>query len=364
MADAASTREIVDFVLMLSQNPDKATQYKANPSELMTAEGISASSQQEILAAQQTELTRRTANFEDGDTANNDGGGGSTVIVAVIVVSWPDSTMPQGRLFVVGTGITAGQMTIESQNACASADLLLTLVADPLTTHYLQSLNTNIESLQNSYQDGQPRFAAYTDMVNRILEPVRAGLTVCAAFYGHPGVFAYPSHESVRVARAEGYSARMLPGVSAEDCLFADLGLDPSLSGCQSFEATDFLIHNRAFDPTSSLVIWQVGVIGDLSFSSAGHGSAGLAVLTERLLPSYSDSHPVVLYEAAHSPLGESRMQRLPLGELPRASVNAITTMYVPPDHSAQPDQAVLDRLGMARDELKTVEMRLATADS
>jgi uncharacterized protein YabN with tetrapyrrole methylase and pyrophosphatase domain len=272
--------------------------------------------------------------------------------------------MASGRLFVVGTGITAGQMTIESQNACASADLLLCLVADPLTTHYLKSLNPNTESLQSSYKNGEPRFEAYLDMVNRILEPVRAGLTVCAAFYGHPGVFAYPSHESIRVARAEGYFARMLPGVSAEDCLFADLGLDPSMSGCQSFEATDFLIHNRAFDPTSSLVIWQVGVIGDLSFSSSGYSSAGLAVLTERLLPSYDESHPVVLYEAAHSPLAESRMERLALGTLPQARVSAITTMYVPPYRSARPDQDVLDRLGMARDELKVVEMRLATADA
>lgn len=254
-------------------------------------------------------------------------------------------------------------MTIESQNVCASADLLLTLVADPLTTHYLQSLNANVESLQNSYQDGQPRFAAYTDMVNRILTPVRAGLTVCAAFYGHPGVFAFPSHESIRVARAEGYQARMLPGVSAEDCLFADLGLDPSMSGCQSFEATDFLIHNRSFDPTSSLVIWQVGVIGDLSFSSSGYDSSGLAVLTERLLPSYHEDHPVILYEAAHSPLAESRMDRLPLGELPAAPVNAITTMYVPPARRAEPDHQVLARLGMVREELQTVEMRLATAD-
>lgn len=271
--------------------------------------------------------------------------------------------MPSGRLFVVGTGITAGQMTIESQNACSSADLLLCLVADPLTAHYLRSLNSNVESLQSSYQHGEPRLDAYADMVNRILEPVRAGLTVCAAFYGHPGVFAFPSHESIRIARAEGYPARMLPGVSAEDCLFADLGLDPSMSGCQSFEATDFLIHNRTFDPTSSLIIWQISVIGDLSFNSSGYSAGGLAVLTERLLQSYDESHQVILYEAAHSPLAESRMERVALGDLPDARVNAITTMYVPPYRSAQPDQAVLDRLGVEREELKVVEMRLATAD-
>jgi len=31
----------------------------------------------------------------------------------------------------------------------------------------------------------------------------------------------------------------MLPGISAEDCLVADLGIDPASSGCQSYEAND-----------------------------------------------------------------------------------------------------------------------------
>jgi hypothetical protein len=37
----------------------------------------------------------------------------------------------------------------------------------------------------------------------------------------------------------DGFDAVMLPGISAEDCLFADLGIDPGMIGCQSFEATD-----------------------------------------------------------------------------------------------------------------------------
>ena len=49
----------------------------------------------------------------------------------------------------------------------------------------------------------------------------------------------------------EGFNAQMLAGISAEDCLFADLGLDPGKNGCQSFEATDFLIRRRQFEPTS-----------------------------------------------------------------------------------------------------------------
>jgi len=37
----------------------------------------------------------------------------------------------------------------------------------------------------------------------------------------------------------------MLPGISTEDCLYADLGVDPGLIGSQNFEATDFIVSGR-----------------------------------------------------------------------------------------------------------------------
>jgi hypothetical protein len=267
-----------------------------------------------------------------------------------------------GRLYIVGTGITAGQMTIESQNAAVSADILLYVAADKVTTHYLEELNPNAESLQDSYEDGGDRFSAYARMVSRITAPVRSGLIVCAAFYGHPGVFAFPSHEAIRVLRAEGYEAKMLPGVSAEDCLFADIGLDPSMCGCQSFEATDFLIHNRTFDVTSSLVLWQVGVVGDLTFKSDGYGSPALGVLAERLAQFYGELHRIILYEAAQVAITEPRIELLRIEDLLNVTVSPITTMYVPPLRPAVPDRLMLDRLGLSRSDLPEVEVRLATA--
>ena len=82
-------------------------------------------------------------------------------------------------------------------------------------------------------------------------------------FYGHQRVFVHPGHESIRRAHMEGFPACMLPGISAEDCLFAELGIDPSKNGCQSFEATDFLVYKRKFDNRSSLILWQIGANGD-----------------------------------------------------------------------------------------------------
>ena len=95
-----------------------------------------------------------------------------------------------------------------------------------------------------------------------MLRDVRAGHVVLGIFYGHPGVFVSPSHRAIAIAREEGYKARMLPGVSAEDYLFADLGFDPACEGCVTYEASDLLIRNRPLNPSSHNIIWQVGAIG------------------------------------------------------------------------------------------------------
>src|SRR3546814_14587936 len=76
----------------------------------------------------------------------------------------------------------------------------------------------------------------YREMVAAMLAEVRAGRRVCGAFYGHPGVFARVPHKAIAQARAEGFEAHMEAGVSAEDCLYADLGIDPGEVGCQHYE--------------------------------------------------------------------------------------------------------------------------------
>ena len=110
------------------------------------------------------------------------------------------------------------------------AEKVLFLLADaaPAADIWIKRLNINSESLHDCYIHGEPRNYAYDRMVERILSYVRRGLNVCVVFYGHPGVFVHPGHESIRRAHMEGFPACMLPGISAEDCLFAELGIDPS----------------------------------------------------------------------------------------------------------------------------------------
>jgi uncharacterized protein YabN with tetrapyrrole methylase and pyrophosphatase domain len=256
--------------------------------------------------------------------------------------------MRKGSLTVVGTGLSlAGQVTQEALCSIQEADRFLYLVTDIVTATWLAGLNSTAESLYDAYAEGRPREETYAEIVERILVRVREGGRVVVAFYGHPGVFVAPSHEAVRRARAEGYEAKMFPGISAEDCLFADLGIDPGERGCQSFEATDFLLRLRIFDPTSTLVLWQIGGIGVFDFHQAELWSrAGLRVLTDRLLQHYSEEHEVVVYEAVPYPILPQKIDRLPLRSLPEAAVTIRSTLCVPPLPDRATDPAMRAALG------------------
>jgi len=255
-----------------------------------------------------------------------------------------------GTLTVVGTGyLVAGQATIEALACIEKAQKLFYLVTEPATSQWLESLNSTAESLQDCYAVGKHRYDTYREMVERMLAPVRKGKRVVAAFYGHPGVFVYPSHEAIRRARKEGFAARMLPGISAEDCLFADLGIDPALYGCQSFEATDFLIHRRKFDPSSHLILWQVGAIGVKDYQNRELWSrGGLRVLVEALGKTYPPGHEVVIYEAAQYPVCEPLVKRVVLAKLAKSRVTVISTLYVPPRRKARLDKRMMARLGLS----------------
>jgi uncharacterized protein YabN with tetrapyrrole methylase and pyrophosphatase domain len=255
--------------------------------------------------------------------------------------------MALGSLTVVGTGIQLGtHLTPEARIAIERADIVLSLVSEPAMQAALEGINPNTRSLHGHYSLGECRRDAYEAMTEEILRHVREGLDVCAAFYGHPGVFVAPSHDSVRRARAEGFPARMLPGISAEDCLFADLGVDPSRAGCQSYEATDFLVRRRAIDPTAALVLWQIGTVGSVAAAAEAQPS-GLSVLVETLLGHYPQEHEVILYEASPYPGFEPLAQTVRLSELAAEHVTALSTLYVPPRGEAEIDLTMLDRLGL-----------------
>lgn len=252
-----------------------------------------------------------------------------------------------GALSVVGTGfLVAGQVTPESQHLIRTCDRLFYLVAEPATRGWLESLRPDAESLHDSFWECRQRQDAYDEIVERLLAPALQGRSVCAAFYGHPGVFVYSSHEAIRRARLAGLSATMLPGVSAEDCLFADLEIDPAREGCQSFEATDFLVRERRFDPRSGLILWQIGALGVTTYHRRELWNAeGLSLLVSSLLRDYPPSHPAVVYEASHYPVCAPSIQRTTLAGLTGCRITTHSTLYLSPRESPEVDDVMLARV-------------------
>jgi uncharacterized protein YabN with tetrapyrrole methylase and pyrophosphatase domain len=238
-------------------------------------------------------------------------------------------------LVVVGTGIRAGvQLTPEAREAIEQADEVRFLVAEPVAEGLIESLNPRARSLARHYRLGAARRLAYEAMTEEILELVRQGNDVCAAFYGHPGIFCTPAHESIRRARTEGFEATMLPGISAEDSLFADLGLDPGVTGCQSYEATAFLERRPPVDVAALLVLWQVSVLGRDDYVAEPDPSR-LPALAEALLALYPEEHEALLYEASPYPIGGPVVRPVRLSELGDASLPPLATLVVPPSRSS-----------------------------
>lgn len=256
----------------------------------------------------------------------------------------------QGKLICVGTGMRmAGQLTPIAQSYIETSDVVIAAVPNIFARKWLQGVAKEYICLLGYYSDcdveGKNRRDTYRRMADTILAEVRAGKTVCAAFYGHPGIFACISHMAIADARAEGYHAEMLPGISAEDCLVADLGIDPGRTGMQSMETTQFMIYERRIDPTSLLILWQPGLAGELSLKRFDTTAAKLQVLVDKLARDYPLDHPVILYEAATHPLEQTRMESILLRDLPTASLQQITTLVIPAAYPLKMDQAIVDQL-------------------
>lgn len=262
------------------------------------------------------------------------------------------STPPvTGSLACVGIGITLGShISPLARSHIEKADVVFMAVSDGIVELWLKEMHADVRSLQGLYAEGKRRMQTYRDMVATILAEVRAGKRVCAVFYGHPGVFAWAPHRAIKVARDEGFRAHMEPGISSEDCLYADLGIDPGAVGCQHFDTTQFMLFRRNVDAGAWLILWQVGLAGEQSGRRFATGAAHRQVLLDVLARDYPADHEVIVYRAATLPMQSPRMERLPLSALAQADLTMSDTLAVPPSRPLQPDLEIQARLAALED--------------
>lgn len=251
-----------------------------------------------------------------------------------------------GSLVCVGIGMTLGSHIAPlARSHIEQADVVFAAVSDGVVEQWVEGMHADVRSLQPLYDRGSSRMQTYHAMVDSLLAEVRQGKRVCAAFYGHPGVFSWPAQRAVKQARSEGFDAHMEPGISAEDCLYADLGIDPGEFGCQHFEATQLMLYKRRLDPSAYLVLWQAGVAGDRSLTRLSTPADYRQILVNVLLGDYPVDHPVIIYRAVTLPIHEPRIDTVALGELPEAAIEMQDTLVLAPAQSMQPNRDVANEL-------------------
>jgi len=243
-------------------------------------------------------------------------------------------------------GMTLGShLTPLARNAIEQADVVFAALSDHVVELWLQRMHPDVRSLQPYYAEGKSRLKTYREWVALIMAEVRSGKRVCAVFYGHPGIFAWSPHKAIEVARAEGFQAYMEPGISAEDCLYADLGIDPGRFGCQHFEASQLLFYQHRINPAGYVVLWQTALVGDWSLTRFHTGSAYRQVLVDRLSQDYPLDHEVIVYHGATLPIEQPQVKRITLRDLPGTTLASQETVVLPPAAPLKPDLAMRERL-------------------
>lgn len=257
----------------------------------------------------------------------------------------------KGSLSCVGTGMNlAGQISVISKSYIQNADIVFTHTPHEATNNWLQQLNPNLINLHQFYNEGKHRMQTYEDMVEAMLQEVRAGKKVCGAFYGHPGIFACVPHMAIEQTRKEGFAAVMEPGISAEACLYADLGIDPGEVGVQAFEATQFFFFDHVPNTASHILLWQIGLVGEATGRTLSTNKTALRAFIEFLTQWYPAEHQVILYEAAVLPIETFRAEKVPINQLDTAELNMKTTMVIPPVRELKLNTNILASLGLSED--------------
>lgn len=232
---------------------------------------------------------------------------------------------------VVGTGIdVTAQLTPAASAAIAAADSVLHMVVDPVTVRRIEGLNSSARTLNDHYAPGKDRRVTYAEIVEEVVTRVRGGERICLVLYGHPGFFAFPGHEAIRRLRAEGRPARMIAAVSALDCLVADLGIDPADGGLQVYGATYFLRRAPPVDPRATLVLLQVGILGEKGPRPTPEVAERLPALLRLLAERYGAGREAFLYEASPYPGARPRVIPLKLDQDDPPAAPRLSCLCVP----------------------------------
>lgn len=247
---------------------------------------------------------------------------------------------------LAGSGIKSiSHFTTEFKTYTVNADKVLYLVNEPVTRQWIEKYAKLSESLEPIYFSENDRQLAYDKIKDKILSDFVCHDFIAVVLYGHPTFFADPGLQAIIEARNLSIETVILPGISAENCLYADLAIDPGLYGCFHVEATELLLYDKVIDPTAHLCIWQPGMIGNRSTPRQNQKGKHLDLLKNKLLNYYPPSHGAILYEASLYPGLEPLVHTFVLEQIEEQNISTLSTLYIPPIHQRKANKHILDQL-------------------
>lgn len=261
------------------------------------------------------------------------------------------------KLAIVGSGIkTLSHLTNEAKAHIIHADKVLHLVNEPLMKQWLDKHSKQSESLDNIYFDHGRRIDAYQAIAEHMYQQLLEHDYICIVLYGHPTVFAAIGLDLLRLIEKNQLEVEhvSVPGISAMDCLFADLNVDPGNCGCFSVDVNDLLLFQKNIEPHSHLILWQIGLIGNCGAPDAEVDKDKLCYLKDYLLEFYEETHEVVLYEASLYPSVSPKIIKATLSNLVELPYTSLSTLYIPPLEQPQICNQALDKLGLSVTMLNT----------
>ncbi|MBB4305186.1 precorrin-2 methylase [Rhodobium orientis] len=237
-------------------------------------------------------------------------------------------------IYIVGIGIKwIEHITLEVDRVLGFCKEILYIERAPGIEEYFAEKADFVTNLTDLYSEDSERTETYHEMATRVVDSALEHSPVAFALYGHPTIYAYPPFLVREMAASLGLSVKLLPGISALDCLFCDLAIDPSVNGIQMFEATDLLLREHPINTAAATVIWQIGSLETALFSSARSAASRFDRFRDYLLRFFPEHHPIYAVYSQPHPMLKSQVHKFEISKIEQFStvLHSAVTLYLPP---------------------------------
>lgn len=255
------------------------------------------------------------------------------------------------KLIIAGSGIKfLSHLTVEVKAAIETSSCVVYLLNEPAIKKWVSLNSKKSITLDELYFSSSLRADSYNKIANEIIAILEEHNDIVFLIYGHPTYFSSIVPKLIEKISLEQVDIQIMPGISALDCLFSDLRVDPGVNGLQSYDATEFILYDHAFSKNVHLVLWQIAIIGEIKIISDDilslkRQAKALEILYTKLARQYPDEHFLYLYIASQYPSIPFEAIKIRLIDLLDISIPRLATLYIPPIESNKMRLDILNQL-------------------